>query len=444
VKYNNKNNIKMNINYRTSKVLIDDIPSKSVNFSRKLENNLPCIPYIKGGLRYPNSHDGQRKLLFSEIEFLTEVGKKYKLDECFCVYVGAADGSHLPLIFDLFPELDFFLCDPSRFNIKHRSINMLKPSYFNKNKKPVFIGKRIFVVNDYFTDEMIQVVKSFNIYRKNIIFISDIREDPDEVSVWRNMISQQSWTISLNSVAYLLKFRLPYITPDFSTANYINPLKTDIENHNEFSVNYLKGDIMLQIYAPMTSTETRLLYVKDKNEDFSFSSYDVKYYEESLAYFNVITRHQEFSEVPSLLYYNLLGYDNGYESYSEFIIIREYLTFKKQNFSNENIIKLLYDINYKLNELIKKNLILCPLINSIKKVNNKKKNIDEQYINQYKNLLIDKYELIKKSLNNQLELFKIDINRILPAEYYNKQIKIINYTLKDLEDIYSSIKKSTN
>lgn len=59
-------------------------------------------------------HWGQRKLLMSEIEFLTN----YATDNCTVVYVGAAPGTHINYMSNvLFPKLNFILIDPLRFNV---------------------------------------------------------------------------------------------------------------------------------------------------------------------------------------------------------------------------------------------------------------------------------------------------------------------------------------
>ena len=56
---------------------------------------------------YPNCHWGQRKLLFSELEFLTKVSFHLNLDECVVVYVGAARGTHISILASLFPNVRF-------------------------------------------------------------------------------------------------------------------------------------------------------------------------------------------------------------------------------------------------------------------------------------------------------------------------------------------------
>lgn len=182
------------INYRS-------MPSIDYNniFRVLPENGYGYLPYGILEKKSFNCHDGQRKLLYSEIEFYTLVREKYDLNNILVVYVGSANGIHEPVIFDLFPELDFYLCDPNPFHINHPLI---------RDKERVHIN------NDYYTDETWHDVVAFNKKEKDIVFICDIREDTEEQSILNNMIEQQLWTVQLNSVAYMLKFRLPYLVEE--------------------------------------------------------------------------------------------------------------------------------------------------------------------------------------------------------------------------------------
>jgi hypothetical protein len=79
----------------------------------------PRKKYIRKDIDLLINHWGQRKLLLSEIQFLT---KYYDLfdnnKKKYVLYVGAAHGIHIPVLSKLFPELNFILYDPSKFRIK--------------------------------------------------------------------------------------------------------------------------------------------------------------------------------------------------------------------------------------------------------------------------------------------------------------------------------------
>lgn len=59
-------------------------------------------------------HWGQRKLLMSEIEYLTLHGDKASL----IVYAGAAPGTHIAILSEMFPQHRFILVDPAPFTVK--------------------------------------------------------------------------------------------------------------------------------------------------------------------------------------------------------------------------------------------------------------------------------------------------------------------------------------
>lgn len=60
------------------------------------------------------AHWGQRKLLLAEVEFLTQ----HAQPGITCVYAGAAPGTHIEFLAQLFPEVQFVLVDPAPFAIK--------------------------------------------------------------------------------------------------------------------------------------------------------------------------------------------------------------------------------------------------------------------------------------------------------------------------------------
>jgi hypothetical protein len=61
------------------------------------------------------NHWGQRKLLLSEIEFLTDWAPLDR--DSIVVYAGAAPGTHIAFLAEMFPRLSFVLVDPSEFKV---------------------------------------------------------------------------------------------------------------------------------------------------------------------------------------------------------------------------------------------------------------------------------------------------------------------------------------
>lgn len=223
------------------------------------------------------NHWGQRKLLLSEIEFLTLYGEP----GCLVVYAGAAPGTHTAYLANLFPEMKFLCVDPAEFKLKS--------------------SDRIEVRRGFFTDDTVEELRARS---EPILFISDIRTgDPKvqnskevEEAVKFDQELQKNWVLKLNPKASMLKFRLPW----------------------EGGVTeYLDGQVYLPIWGRETTTETRLISVSP----YKLVKYDNKKYEEQCFYFNRVTRVQYY-EHPVMAE----GMDHCYDCASEDFVLQEYLT----------------------------------------------------------------------------------------------------------------------
>jgi len=199
-------------------------------------------------------HHGQRKLCLTVLEFLTLY---YKPDNpCRKIlYIGAAPGSNIQIVVDLFPELEFHLYDPSPFKIKK--------------------SNQVILYNQYFTDEDAEHWSKTPCY-----FISDIRTadytkakdlDDNEEQIQKDMDSQMRWYNIIKPVKAHLKFRLPYTG-----------------GNRPSSVEYLDGTLFKQVFAPETSTETRLV----PHGPNIMKKWNCLKYQSQMFYHNVIIREQ--------------------------------------------------------------------------------------------------------------------------------------------------------
>ena len=412
-------------------------------------------------------HDGQRKLLYSEIEFYTELSKSYNLNEILVVYVGSGHGIHQPLIFDMFPELDFFMCDPSKFDFNH---------------KLIYDKTRFYFLKDYYTNQSYKIVEQFNKKNKKIAFICDIREDTDELDVFNNMKSQQKWCIQLNSIAYLLKFRLPLINKGFKYEYFNYSISLNIKNKviikkfRKPGFKYLTGKVLIQIYAPLMSTESRLLYIrKSSNEKFKFENYDIEKYNMNCYYFNLYDRYKIYSYKESnKLPQHILGFDNGYESVTEYYIIYHYIKeYLKEEPTIKKIIEIIflkitnnsqkYHKYYKYSRIescclkiidkkIKKYYKIIYKYLDVLKLNIKNNNIEKIFIllsqlyNKKMFIRLDqakKYIItIKSSLKEQQEYF--NKGTILETNDYIYQYNMAEIYLKSIDSYYSKLIKLIN
>jgi ubiquinone/menaquinone biosynthesis C-methylase UbiE len=292
-----------------------EIVADQNDFFRILTPDFPREPYERRFKDKRNYiHWGQRKLLLSEIEFLclffkdkfANLSLKNNTKDVVVVYAGAAPGTHILILNDLFPMVKFILYDPCEFSQELRN--------------SCEFSQKIEIYQELFTDAVCLDLKE-KYKNDTILFISDIRTADittmDNKEVEDHIINDQQlqfiWYGILNPTLSMLKFRLPW---------------------NDGITSYLDGDIYLQAYAPLSSTETRLIIA----QDCSLRDYDNRLYEEQLFYFNKYLRDANYC-----IKDELLPFDKAVEKH---ILIQYYnlnllLNFRSQddsfveNFSDE-------------------------------------------------------------------------------------------------------------
>lgn len=217
--------------------------------------DLAALPYRPKPYQNRRSlHIGQRKLLLSEVDFLTDHGRPSMT----VVYAGSAPGIHVPFLASLFPTLRFELYDPRRFYLRGGSADVLA---------------RIKIHQKYFTDKVAKTYAK----RGDILFISDIRTGipgtPQmETRVAADMDMQETWVNIISPQAAMLKFRLPY--------------------SQDQSVDYMQGDLRLQTWGPHSTTEVRLVVTPP----FARVSYLPRDHENRMYYLSAILREWVFYE----------------------------------------------------------------------------------------------------------------------------------------------------
>lgn len=245
-----------------------------------------------------NIHKGQRKLLVSEVQLLTEYYKKYT-EHPVVVYVGAAPGTKNVILARLFPYVKFALYDGALFNERLKD-----PKY-----------KKVFEIHEgedgFFTTEKCKkLVEEKAFGDRPLVFISDIRlgEKDFEGGVARDMALQKEWVQLLKPHMSLLKFRMPYTM-----------------KHGE-SMKYLKGTLLYGIWAKPNSGETRLLVRKhDIKKEIE---YDFKKYEEALVFHNKYARPYCFTREVKPTFKKFIdskSYCMCYDCIAELKVIENYL-----------------------------------------------------------------------------------------------------------------------
>lgn len=385
------------IRYRISKN-----KKKNIKFNRLLDNTIPRIPYFDLKLTDRNMvtcHNGQRKLLFTEIEFLSIVAKEHKLSDCLVLYIGAAEGYHIPILHRMFPDVKFLLIDPRDFYAKLYE----QPDVYT-------------IINEFYTDDITDRVLKIANGRK-ILFISDIRVETTEENILNDIFNQQKWLILLDAEYYMLKFRLPYIddkgaylNKEFDSSMVKNKIVTIKKKKKEDEIELLNGDIYIQLYPPSRSSETRLIG-KKKNNKFEITTYSISDYDEKLNYYNNFIRNSpNYFKESEKVKYHLLGYDDGYDSVGEYYIMYHYiLNYLKKEPSFNHIIELLYEMNVDMYNIGVKYILYC-LFNKV-------------VLPEQKELYQDEIKDLPKILNYQMKYIKK--SNILTDYQKKKMIKIV-------------------
>lgn len=289
------------------------------------------LPYIeRSGLYKPTVHIGQRKLILSEVQFLTKYKTRY------CIYAGAAPGHKNHLLSKLFPHVKFIMVDPNKFEIKitnrgrqttHRKIKHddivhiyheypTKSNTWGDNTKvsqmtPTNIRKmisfiksstyKIFIIEDWYNINISEIFK--NLSSKS--FMSDIRSNvamdtyPTDLDIIWNTSMMYNWIYTLNPEFSMIKFRLPFFnTPkvvETDAKNFFEEFEVSKKLGIDFIADYKqkkmacpKGDIYIQAWAGQSSTELRLHIKKEDIKNPKY--YDFKKIENKLYYFNSISR----------------------------------------------------------------------------------------------------------------------------------------------------------
>ena len=364
-------------------------------------------------------HWGQKKLLLSEIQFLTKVCQKLNtksLKDYAVVYAGAAHGFHFPILYNLFPDLIWLLYDPARFS---------KEAGMHPQKEKV----KIF--NQFFTDDTIKHAKQ-NSENRKILFISDIRLTPDEEAVMKDMISQAKWGTDLEADYMLLKYKLPY--DDENTKQYKTNTIDDLQINPKYIINpklkaddktllYLKGDIYLQLFAHIHSIELRLM-VEKVNGKYELETVKYSEIEKKMFYFNINLRTSWSTENYDFLHY-IPGYDSSIECVMEYFIIKNYYEYLHNIKDNNIIIQKIFDMAFFHEKLAHTTFINCnydTMIRTIKKFEKKKDDNIVEKLKLWKEISKLNIELSAKT---QKEIIMKSGKEILGQDRVNRSIKYL-------------------
>lgn len=250
---------------------------------------------------------GQMKLLLTEIQFLTLYWDPDKHPNPIVIVPGGAPGNHFIPLAEMFPEIEFRLYDPAKFD-----------------DEVIRYGKNIKTIDGYFT---LDTAKSFekDVDSRGVFFISDVRDryiqkhvDYNELEEYNKTIMedlkmQRDWLMELKPTYALLKFNLPA------------PLSHDVYYTY---YNYLYGTVYKQAFAPQHTNETRLVPHKDADGNYTEIVWDTRVYGDQMRYFNLVVREMQkfnnpFTDKLEPVYAPQLM--NDYDTSYMVFILRNYL-----------------------------------------------------------------------------------------------------------------------
>lgn len=248
---------------------------------------------------------GQRKLFLTELAFMNIFWDNVKIPNPIVVYAGAAPGTHIPFLLELYPEIaELHLYDPRDFSVSLKG------------------NSKIHVYQEYFTDE---TAKKWAEQRDKVLFISDIRTadytvaeslDQNEEQIMQDLVMQETWYKIMQPARAMLKFRLPY-------PGGTRPVQ----------MQYLNGHVMRQPWAPQTSTETRLIPFNSTqpteptaSNQINQRTWNCKDYEEQMFYLNAIVRETfKFDCCKDKVWSNQSELTDDFDSAVEIYLWTEYL-----------------------------------------------------------------------------------------------------------------------
>jgi len=323
-------------------------------------------------------HLGQKKLFLTELWFLTNYGHLSNT----VVYPGAAHGYHIPLLAALFPTHKFYLYDPAYFFKGIESYERIKVfnQYFLEEDAKKLEYENALLISDIRTLESEEELKQRNVTKyeaakivgiqlrfntelnnsvssllnkddriifKNLdlsksnlpniqAFLIEKIDDESlitlqsdlkivtEKSVINDMELQAQFIKNMKPVKALLKFRVPYLD-DLFCKNQIN------QDNTQCYFAYYKGELLLQPYAPISSTEMRLITDSSSDTEFKYNCGEI---EKRLFYYNTNIRN-------TLIDVN--GINMSWDQIQECAIIQQF----KQKFpiyENWNIVEYISNI----------------------------------------------------------------------------------------------------
>ena len=227
-----------------------------------LYDDLDTIQYRddKYGITRLGCHSGQRKLLMTEIQFLTTCAR----DSNIIIYAGSAPCEHLPVLLEMFPKKKFLLIDPNYHNIDAYQIYvyqnvgainsqntkmMLKDRVKSKRRRMLTINKNMRNMNFYKSSTIRDVLYP----QKNADVMKSIQsafENTNYESLISDMIFGKNRIYVIQD--YLTRNLSELIAKSMKKANtqicYISDIRTNMLMNHPTDLDYIWNDTLQLIH----------------------------------------------------------------------------------------------------------------------------------------------------------------------------------------------------
>ena len=247
-------------------------------------------------------HLGQLKLMISEMQFLA----KYAADKYRVLYIGAADGYHITILADLFPNFKFDLWDKTHFQTQPRENITFYRKYFSET-----------YAREYLQRAQQNSEKTLVICDIRNLGVRDSNDAKINQLIMEDLQKQMLWLQIIQPTAASLKLRFPY---------------------NDALTDYLTGKCYLQPYS-LFSTETRLIcqdYQKLRAYDNLEQDQKFAYFNTNERIYNCYTRWQDVMEK--------YGIHNNWDNAISLHILQYYLKCSNMDYKDQAVGKLFIKI----------------------------------------------------------------------------------------------------
>ena len=251
---------------------------KCDQFERRLLSPTSRVTqHTTGSTRYSTTeYWGQRKLLLTEIEFLTKYGDGH----CMVIYAGAAPGLYINYLSSLFSDVDFVLYDTKNFIVRATEAIKIQAEEFS-DRAATYHSK---------SKTRLLFICNIHTFTGSGNFQRDIEND---------MINQLRWCEQMRPDASLLNFRIP--------------------NGRE-KIECLEGHWLIEPWSSRRGTECRLMVKKGAKRVM----HKTKDFTDAIQHFQQVTRVMYHSHDMDAV--QTEGLDHCYDCQAEITILEGYLT----------------------------------------------------------------------------------------------------------------------